>query len=381
MKIAILGPYPYSSDIKNISGGVQAVVVNMVQGLSKFKDLDIHVVTSSHLIDKDTYFTHNGISIHTVPAEGNLGNVTFYSKTRKAIHKKLDEIKPDLVHAHMLGYYTLAALDKGYKRVVVSTHGLFDSSQPSFYDLKAKIRSCFQICMSIRCMKKTENFILNSPFARKYLSRQLRHKNIYELNNPVSDSFFNIDRDSEEEGRLLFVGNISRAKGLMVLLHAINIVKKGFGGIRLRIAGQTREDKFYQQLLGFIKENGLDNHVQFLGSLNEEELKEEYKKASMFVFPSQQDVAPLALLQAMAAGKAIVTTRVGGIPYIIDDGVNGFLVDKQDFMGLAEKIALFMKEPALRKRFGLNAHTKVFEDYRIDEVSRKLYEIYNGMFL
>jgi len=379
MKIAILGPYPENSDSKNISGGVQAVVVNMVEGLSRFKDLDIHVVTSSHLISKDTHFTYNGINVHTVPAEDHLGNVRFYSKTRKAINKKLDEIKPDLVHAHMLGYYTLAALDKGHKRMVVSTHGLSDSSQPRFYDLKARIRMCFQVCMSIRCMKKTENFIVNSPFAKKYLSRQLKHKNVYELNNPISETFFNMDRDSEEEGRLLFVGNISRAKGLMALLRAMNILKQSFGGMTLRIAGQIREERFYHQLLGFIKENGLDGHVQFKGSLNEEGLKEEYGKASIFVFPSQQDVAPLALLQAMASSKAIVTTRVGGIPYIIDNGVNGFLVEKQDPRGLADKIALFMKDPALRKRFGLNAHKKVFENYRIDEVSRRLYKIYNGM--
>ena len=87
MKIAILGPYPENSDSKNISGGVQAVVVNMVEGLSRFKDLDIHVVTSSHLISKDTHFTYNGINVHTVPAEDHLGNVRFYSKTRKAMNK------------------------------------------------------------------------------------------------------------------------------------------------------------------------------------------------------------------------------------------------------------------------------------------------------
>jgi len=371
MKLAILGPYPDKVDVKDIRGGVEAVVVNMVKGLSRFKDLEINIITASHDVDREMNFSINGINVHVVPADKRLGNIRLYSNTRSMIRKKLNEIKPDLVHSHSLGYYTLAALDNKQKRLVVSTHGFADIN----YGLKANIMGIFSSYMSGKCKKGANNIIVNSPYAKKYLSR-FGNKNFYELNNPVSDDFFDIDRDSEEEGRLLFVGNVSRAKGATVLLKALSILKEKFSGIRLRIAGQIREDEFYSQLIGFIKEKGLGEAIQFLGQLNEAELKEEYEKASIFAFPSQQDVAPLALLQAMAAGKGIVATRVGGIPYIIDDGKNGFLIDPKDFNALADKITILMKDHELCRRFGLNAQRKINEEYRIDTITNKLYKIY-----
>ncbi len=129
----------------------------------------------------------------------------------------------------------------------------------------------------------------------------------------------------------------------------------------------------------FIKDNGLNGFVDFLGRLDDNGLKEEYKRASVFVFPSQQDVAPLAVLQAMAAGKAIVASRVGGIPYMIDDGINGFLIEKKDHHALAEKIELSIKDDNLRRMSGFNAQKKISDDYRIDAVTDRLYKIYQDI--
>ena len=88
-------------------------------------------------------------------------------------------------------------------------------------------------------------------------------------------------------------------------------------------------------------------------------------------------MAPIALLQAMATGKAIVASKAGGIPYIIDDGVNGFLIEKDNPNALADKIALFLKDSALRRKLGVNAIDKVSRENRISVVTEKLHNIYN----
>ena len=90
-------------------------------------------------------------------------------------------------------------------------------------------------------------------------------------------------------------------------------------------------------------------------------------------------MAPLALLQAMACGKAIVTTRVGGIPYIVDDGVNGFLVNSKDPKALADMMAVLLMDESLRKDFGDNAKKKISGGYRIDSVAEELYAIYRKL--
>lgn len=378
MRLAMIGPYPIDGDVSEISGGVQAVIVNMIKGLSRFKDLEIHIVTASFFIDKETDFASGGINVHVVPLDRRFGNIKLYSNTRKRICKKINYLSPDLVHTHMFGYYTLAALDSGHNKVIISTHGISNGNWGLSYGIVERIRRYMQDYIYIQCVKKAENIITNSLFARKALAR-FGKKRMYELNNPISDAFFGIDNNSEENGRILFVGNVCEAKGIMTILQALNIMKKRFEKIKFVIAGDITEQNFYQKAMRFIKDNGLDGFVDFLGHLDDNRLKEEYKKASVFVFPSQQDVAPLAVLQAMAAGKAIVASRVGGIPYMIDDGINGFLIEKKDHHALAEKIELSIKDDNLRRMSGFNAQKKISDDYRIDAVTDRLYKIYQDI--
>ena len=375
MKVAILGPYPLNNNLKSVNGGVQAVVVNMVKGLSRFKDLDIHIVTASPCLDRDIDIIYTGVHVHAVVLDKRFGNITLYWNTRKRISGKIKEIRPDLVHTHMFGYYTLAALNSGYKRIIVSTHGISNKNWGVSCGILERVRRYLQDYTYIRCANKAENIIMNSPYARKSLSG-INKKKVYGLNNPVSDLFFDIDKGGEEEGRILFVGNVCEAKGIMTLLRSLNLLRRSLGRVQFMIAGRIMDRAFYSKAVRFIRENGLDRFVNFLGHLDEDRLKEEYRKAAVFVFPSQQDVAPLAVLQAMAMGKAIVASRVGGIPYIIDDNINGFLIENNDYTALADKISFFLNDSGLRKRFGLKAQKKVSRDCRISVVTDRLYEIY-----
>lgn len=375
MKIAMLGPYPVNNNLHMINGGVQAVIVNMIKGLKRYSDLDIHIITADSSITRALDFDYDGIKIHAVPLDRHLGNITFYSRTRKELCKRVEAIKPDLVHTHMFGYYTMAAFNSGHKKIIVSTHGISNINWGMDYKIKEKVRLYLQDLTYIRCLCLSENVIINSPYAKRSLGN-FDNKRIYELNNPISDLFFNLDNNTEEEQRILFAGHICEAKGVNTLLYALNILKDNFRGIKLMLAGQFLDRNFYTEVQRFVKKNSLEKFVNFLGQLGESDLGEEYKKASIFVFPSLQDVAPLALLQAMAAGKAIVTTRVGGIPYIINNGHDGFLIEKKDFEALSERISLLIRDRDLRIKFGSNARKKVSEDYRIEKVVEELHRIY-----
>lgn len=379
MKLAILGPYPINGDVNKINGGVEAVIVNMVKGLSGFKDLDIQIITASFSIDREKDFVSNGINVHAVPLERRFGNIMFYSKTRKMLSGKIDELKPDLVHAHIFRYYTLAALAGSCKKVVVSSHGLPSYDWGLSCGIRDRVRRYSESRIYARCIKGADNIIINSPFAKEVLGGLLDNKKVYELNNPVSDAFFNIDNSAEEENKVLFAGNISEAKGIMTLLEAIGILKKDFRDIRLAIAGDFKDRDFYHKLNRLIKENDLEGAVSFLGRLDDNGLKEEYGKASVFAFPSNEDVAPLSLLQAMAGAKAIVASRVGGIPYMIDNGISGFLIEKKDHNALAEKIGVLLRDSGLRRKLGFAAREKTLKGYSIDSVTGKLYSIYKDL--
>jgi glycosyltransferase involved in cell wall biosynthesis len=353
---------------------VQAVVVNMVKGLSEFRNLEIHILTTSPRAEKDTTIVSNGVSVHVMPSDRHLGNIRFYPKARNRIRRKIDELKPDVIHGHIFGYYGLGALDSGHKKVIVSTHGM-PAGLSAGCGMKEAVRTCSKYIMHLKCANAAREVIVNSPYAKKMLNR-FKNMNIRELDNPVSDDFFRTDGLGEEEGRILFAGNICRPKGIMTLLRSLVLVKRSRPGAKLMLAGPITDKGFYSRVIRFIKENNLIQCVNFLGQLDDKRLVEEYRKASIFAFPTNEDVAPLALLQAMAAGKAIVTTRVGGIPYIIKDTENGLLINKGDHRGLADRLTLLMKDRLLNKNLALNARCTALSNNRISDVAGRLYKIY-----
>ena len=376
MKLAMICPYPVDGDTNKIIGGVQAVAVNMIKGLSGFRDLDIHIVTANFSINKQRSFSFHGINLHIVPLDKRFGNITLYARTRKMLTRKIDELAPDVIHSHMFGYYTLAALNSKYsEKTIVSTHGISDSNWGIRCCLKEKIRRHLQDYIYVCCARRSRRLIINSPFTRVALAG-FGKKIIYELKNPISDLFFITDNRFLEDRRILFVGNVSNAKGIDTLLDSMALIKPEFSRLKLIIAGDFQDEGFRRKMFGFIKEHVLNDAVDFLGHISDERLRDEYVKASVFVLPTQQDVAPLAMLQAMAGGKAVVVSRVGGLPYIINDGINGLLIEKRDSKGLAEKLSLLLKDNMLRKTLGDNARKSIGNDYRITNVSKALYSIY-----
>ena len=92
--------------------------------------------------------------------------------------------------------------------------------------------------------------------------------------------------------------------------------------------------------MSLVSELGLSDEVKFFGSITEKEVVAEYGKAQVFVLSSEEEPAPQVIAQAMAAGLPVVSTSVGGIPFLVKDGQNGFLVPPGNVERLAEKIIL-----------------------------------------
>jgi glycosyltransferase involved in cell wall biosynthesis len=96
----------------------------------------------------------------------------------------------------------------------------------------------------------------------------------------------------------------------------------------------------------------------------------------VYVLPSYREGMPVSILEAMAAGKPVVATRVGAIPEIIEDGVNGFLVPPGDVGGLADRIAMLLGDAALRRELGRNNRAKVEESFSTPAVVETLLSVY-----
>lgn len=170
--------------------------------------------------------------------------------------------------------------------------------------------------------------------------------------NPVEEKFFNVKKE-EICHRILFVGGIEPRKGLHVLIDAIKIVKQDIPDVRLHIVGGIRKKDYFTKIYEKIKEYDLSENVIFKGAVAEEKLIKEYSEAAIFILPSKEESLGIVLLEAMATETPIIASNIGGIPYIVRDGSNGYLVGFGDYKKMAEYILVLLSDTKKRKAMGL----------------------------
>jgi glycosyltransferase involved in cell wall biosynthesis len=174
----------------------------------------------------------------------------------------------------------------------------------------------------------------------------------------------------------LFVGAICRDKGVHDLLEALQHVLQKSPRLRSRIVGPGRYPGEWQSMLELRDRMGLAEAVEMPGSLEGEALMRAYAGASCFVLPTYKEGLPVVLLEAMAAGLPIITTGVGGIPDLIEDGVNGYLIEPGEPAALADRILELAAHPEVAQRMGEANVAKVKGAYELSAVAARMAEVY-----
>jgi glycosyltransferase involved in cell wall biosynthesis len=104
-----------------------------------------------------------------------------------------------------------------------------------------------------------------------------------------------------------------------------------------------------------------------------------YSAFDALVLPSSNEGTPVSAIEALAAGKPVVATRVGGVPDVVRDGEDGFLVDTGDTEGLADRLAQLARDPALRRRMGDEGRTRVLPRYAVDRLVDDIDQLYRSL--
>jgi len=168
----------------------------------------------------------------------------------------------------------------------------------------------------------------------------------------------------KEEGRaynekvkeILCVSNTRRNKGQEYLIKALDILRDK--DIKIVFAGMIKEKDYYDYLVEIVKSKALSQNISFVGFLEGEDLINAYKKADLFVMPTLKEGLGMVLLEAMAWGLPIIASNVGGIPEIIENGVDGLLVSSASPKELAEALKKLMENKESREYLGANALKK-----------------------
>ena len=171
---------------------------------------------------------------------------------------------------------------------------------------------------------------------------------------------------------LLFIGDLIRAKGLYDLLRAFARVAPRFPELELVCAG----GKPPAEMTRLAAELGLQQRVSCPGWLGPERLRAELGRATVFALPSYAEGMPMALLEAMSWGLPVIATPVGGIPQVVEHGVNGLLVAPGDSDALAAALERLLRDCALRESLGAAARQTIEARFSLDGALERLGELY-----
>lgn len=171
---------------------------------------------------------------------------------------------------------------------------------------------------------------------------------------------------------VLFLGRLDANKSPDVLLRASRDVLKRFPETKIVFGGDGEVEKNK----ALAKELGIENRCEFHGWVSGSDREALFERAAVYCLPSKNEGLPMSLLEAMARGIPAVATPVGGIPQVIDDGVNGILVPVGDCCALATALCEALDSSELRKSMGYKAREKVRSIFDIDMLLGELSEIY-----
>jgi D-inositol-3-phosphate glycosyltransferase len=192
----------------------------------------------------------------------------------------------------------------------------------------------------------------------------------------------------QNENMILFVGRIEPLKGVDKIIHAIAELQKSdvlskcphyliiIGG---DADGNSLEiNKEMGRLKNLCKELNVENLVLFLGKKDQESLPYYYSAAEVVVVPSYYESFGMVALEAMACGTPVIATQVGGLPFLVKDGITGFIVPNDDPLALEKALTKLMCKSDLRNQMSLNSQ-KYAQTYSWDLIITKIIKQYQEL--
>jgi glycosyltransferase involved in cell wall biosynthesis len=349
MNVVIIGP-----SITRTKGGMATVINDMLENKSpdvKFRHIVSHVEGSAmekiscNVKAIKTFLATKAIDVvHIHVASG----ASFY---RKSVFVQLSRLRnlPVVMHVHGADFDTFyrqsAAVAQQY------------------------IRKTFSACSKV---------LVLSRYWQDFFLKNITDKNVEVLHNGVYTQVFAACYTMPANlFKFLFLGRLGQRKGVYDLLQAADALvnRQHQKDFMFYLAG----DGEVEQVKQVVQEKGLQNNVQVLGWIGEKEKLEWLKKADTMVLPSYNEGLPMSILEAMAAGKIIISGRVGGIPDLVTDGENGFLITPGDVESLQKHLLFVATHPEQMMRMAENNRRKIDEQYNLEKLNAWLFSMYRQL--
>ena len=376
LRVLMIGAYPLEPGI--IHGGPESATSTLVPALAARDDIDNVAVLRFHHGEASTEYRRIGpkVEVYYVRGQDRFRTITgSFLDVRKA-RKLVAELKPDIVHGQEIGWTGDIAV-KCSPNAVVTVHGLIHvemrmSARTRFRD-KLRVKPIDALVR--RVLRRAKVVISISKYDTQELGRMIQGTPV-SIANPTGLEFFALAPSRPTEPRLLFAAALSPLKNALGLLNAFAQVRQALPEARLILAGPHPDPDYAQAVQDRVMSLALGDGVDIVGHLDNDRLRHEIATARAVVLFSRQEVAPTIIAQAMAAGKPVVATRVGGVPEMVNDGESGFVVESEDETALAERMLTLLNDQELCLRMGARGHELALCRFDPEAVARQTVQAY-----
>jgi glycosyltransferase involved in cell wall biosynthesis len=218
--------------------------------------------------------------------------------------------------------------------------------------------------------------IVLSQAEQQAMQKQYKVKNVIVLPNCVDLKeavAFNRVNNLTGDLNLLFIGRISRSKGIDHIFTAVSILKKEAVPFKFYMAGTGPDEKEYVEKFSAL----LSNDFYFKGIVSGSVKTALFKDCDIFLLPSLFEGLPMSLLETMSFGLVPVVTPVGSMKYVIKNGENGIVVEKDPATEIAAAIIMINTNRAILQQLSNNAGAYIFSNYNTENYIAALNSLYN----
>ncbi len=297
-----------------------------------------------------------------------------------SLHKTVLKEKIDIVHAHWIfpqGFIAVLVkcLFRLKYRVIISSHGS-DVYGLKFNLLKRLARWSLSradyVCAVSSSLEKEIRLKISPHKPVSILPMGVDSERFSKLNERIRGE------DEEANPFILYVGRLTKEKGVEYLIRAMPGILKIKNNIKLYIIGFGDEEK---RLRALASDLGLGKVVIFLGKLPNERLREYYSTAQMLIFPSLSEGLGLVLVEALLCGCPVIATKVGGIKDVIIDERTGLLVEPESPLQIVKAASRLLKDRELRQKLIENGLFHAKENFSWQSIGNKFMALYSKVLL
>lgn len=383
MNIVQVGPYPLSAEC--IRGGVESSVFGLAKELARSHVVD--VFDYPRLAGNDTVERQGSLTIHRYKNPGKYNQDAI--DRGKEMFRDIVALHPDIVHIHGTGNFSgiLYSTIKAYGiPVLLTVHGLLHVEKKNALRKHPSLKHLYQLIVQSRAefevLNKAQHIIVDTEYVSKQIEQLHAQKKIsnlpwmYVIPQGIQSQYLFLSPQPTKEPIVLSVGSISQRKGHLFLIKAFEKVHSKIPPARLIIAGSLAEEAYLSKMREEITKCRLQDSVDILTNIPQEELLRNYQTASIYALHSQEESQGIALVEALAAGLPVVSTMVGGIPYVVKDGETGLLSVYSDIDSFARHMIRLLEDKDLRDKMAKSAR-EIAQNYSWKNIVQAIETVYN----